>query len=74
MPDNLRNFVTVIATLMVAVAVPAVSETADAGRIISERFKTFDRNTAWQPSGQIPLLKDPLIYYFDMLGKRFGIR
>ena len=45
MSDNLGKFAMVIATLTAAVAVPAFSETVDAGRTISERFKTFDRNT-----------------------------
>jgi len=55
MSGNLGKFAMVIAALTAAVAVPAFAEIVDAGRTISERFKTFDRNTVWQPSGQIPL-------------------
>jgi hypothetical protein len=45
MSGNLGKFAVVIAALTAAVAVPALAETVDAGRTISERFKTFDRNT-----------------------------
>jgi hypothetical protein len=46
---------TTIAALTVVIAFPALSQTADSGRAISDRVKTLDRGTVWQRVGQIQL-------------------
>ncbi|MBA8880178.1 DUF6454 family protein [Phyllobacterium myrsinacearum] len=52
----IRNTLAIIITLLAPIAGPAAyAETVHDGRAISERLKTFDRNTVWKPVEQITL-------------------
>jgi hypothetical protein len=52
----IRNTLAITITLLASIAGSAAyGETVHAGRTISERLKTFDRNTVWKPVEQIGL-------------------
>lgn len=53
--ESLSKLPTIMTTLMMVVISPALAQTADTGRTISETIKTLDRGTVWKRVGQIPL-------------------
>ena len=53
--ESLSKLATPIAVLMMVVASPALSQTADTSRTISDRVRALDRGTVWKPVGEIQL-------------------
>jgi hypothetical protein len=53
--ESLSKLATPVAALMMIVTSPALSQSADTGRAISDSVKTLDRGSVWKPVGQIPL-------------------
>ncbi len=53
--ESLSKLATPIAVLIMVVASPALSQTADTSRTISDRVRALDRGTVWKPVGEIQL-------------------